>query len=150
MAYNSRGYDAPKRPIEVTVASVVVFIGAAFLAWAWLEIVISGSFFGIPYASIDLMRAMYAYGVPWLVIIGVILGIGLQRLQSWARVTTIALSSFAILVDLYGILEVAKVAAKFDTPTFIKMALEIVLIVLLARPNVVATFEGGPAVEPAR
>jgi len=100
-----------ERPVGVTVIAVLDFIGAGFLVLAALAMMLLGGVMaarmanGMPLGMLGgaglAVVAVFCLG---FAVLGVVIGVGLLKLQNWARVVTIVLTGLGALFAVLGLL----------------------------------------------
>ena len=98
------------RPTGVTILAVLNFLGAAMLVLGGLFFLVGMSMIGAASHQPGAMGALAGMGaiagVIFLVFaaFAVAVGVGMLKLQNWARITTIVLSCLSILSGVFSVL----------------------------------------------
>ena len=148
------------RPTGVTVIAILDFIGAAFSVLGGIGMMAGGGMLatlmnqqgqanGMSGLAASLGAVM---GVFLLVIaaVEIILGVGLLKLKEWARMVTVILTAIFAALGLLGLLgsfvHFNLVAVLFKVCV---LAIQILIIVYLMKPEVKAAFQGSRAMASA-
>jgi hypothetical protein len=141
------------RPTGVTVISVLAFIGAGILVLAGLGMFLGGAVLSSMASrpGVGMMAGIGGafVGIVFLVIAGVdlTLGIGLWKLQDWARILTVVLVIIGAVLNGFGVLRSMlhfHVIRLFIQAIFV--AIDVWIAVYLSQAKVKQTFAGRPAV----
>lgn len=136
-----------ERPGGVTFLAILAFVGAVILALGGIAMCLGGAMISrmAVYPGMGMMAGIGG-AVIGLMLLGmaavyVIMGVGLWKLQNWARILTIVLAGLGVLFYGLGIL-----GALFHLHIFllfwraIFLALNVWIIVYLLQPNVKQSF----------
>jgi len=136
-----------QRPTGVTIISVLAFIGAACLFFAAMGMFLGGavlsSMAGRPGVGMIAGIGGVIVGAVFLgiAVVDLVLGIGLWKLQNWARILSIVLLIVAVVFYALGIL---RSVLHFHLIRLciqaIFMAIDIWIIAYLSKPNVKQAF----------
>lgn len=141
-----------QRPTGVTVISVLGFIGSGLLLLAALGMFLGGAILSSLAArpGIGMMAGIggVIVGVVFICIAAVylVLGIGLWKLQEWARILTLVFIGLGIILNAFSILQSVMhfhIFRFFFQAVFI--AVDIWIIVYLLQPNVRQAFNPASA-----
>jgi hypothetical protein len=140
-----------QRPTGVTILAVLAFVGAGILVLTGLAVFLGGALLS-NMASYPQMAALAGVGgviigIFWLGIgaFDVVIGIGLLKLQNWARIVTIVFGGLALLSAALGLLLSLMHGFGFGFPGFfflrlIAVAIWVWIIVYLLKPHVKQAF----------
>jgi hypothetical protein len=147
------------RPTGVTVIAILYFFGTAFCLVAGIGVIAGGGFFaeyvnksGAQNAGVGagiLAAIVGVLGVILLVaaVLDIVVGVGLMKIKSWARVIAIALSGLAVLGAARGIVTSMLHFNLFSLCiNLMVLALNGWIVWYLLQPNITAAFQGGQAV----
>jgi hypothetical protein len=141
-----------QRPTGVTIISVLAFIGAVCLLFAALGMFLGGailsSMAGRPGVGMMAGIGGAIVGVVFLGIAAVdlILGIGLWKLQNWARILTVVLLIVGVILYAFGLVRSVlhfNLIHLFIQAAF--MAIDIWIVVYLSKSSVKQAFSGAGA-----
>lgn len=151
-----------KRSGDVTAAAIVLFFGSTLVIVVGLLVVVAVAIPGHePHAALFALIAIYGLPGAW----GIVNGIGILRLRSWARISTIIMAILAIcflallFVGFMLVPFIAKgdpefanvpmgfVAAAAGLAVAIPLAIAIWWLVLFTRKRVIAEFASGGAAQ---
>jgi len=141
-----------QRPTGVTIISVLAFIGAACLLFAALGMFLGGailsSMAGRPGVGMMAGIGGAIVGVVFLGIAAVdlILGIGLWKLQNWARILTVVLLIVGVILYAFGLVRSVlhfHLIRSFIQAIFI--AIDVWIVVYLSKSSVKQAFSGAGA-----
>ena len=148
------------RPTGVTVIAILDFIGAAFSVLGGIGMMAGGGMLatlmnqqGQTNGMSGLVASLGAVmGVFLLVIaaVEIILGVGLLKLKEWARMVTVILTAIFAALGLLGLLG-SFVHFNLGAVLFkvCVLAIQILIIVYLMKPEVKAAFQGSRAMAAA-
>jgi hypothetical protein len=138
------------RPTGITVIAILGFCGAALLLLVGLFISLGGAMFSrMAHTPIGMMAGMGGalVGVTLLVFagLGIATGIGLLKLQNWARILTIVMAGMTLLVAALGLLDaMAHVHMIFFFGALMRrvitMAVDVWILIYLFQPDVKQAF----------
>lgn len=138
-----------QRPTGVTIISVLAFIGAVCLLFAALGMFLGGAILSSMAARPGMGALMGIGGVIvgvvflGIAVLDVVLGIGLWKLQNWARVLTIVLLIVSAILYAFGMLR--SVVHFHLVRLFIQMifiAIDVWIAVYLSKASVKQAFVG--------
>jgi hypothetical protein len=99
-----------QRPTGVTILAVLAFVGAGLLVLAALAMFLGGAIVSnmSAYPQVGMMAGIGS-AILGVIVLGfaaldVLMGVGLWKLQNWARILTIVLSGLALLGSVLSIL----------------------------------------------
>jgi Predicted membrane protein (DUF2127) len=137
------------RPTGVTVLAVLAFIGAFCLFFAAFGMFLSGailsSLVGRPGLGMMAGIGGVIVGVVFLGIAAVelVLGIGLWKLQNWARIVAVVLVSLGLILNLLGLLRsVLHLHVILFFVQAVVVAIDVWIVVYLSKPEVKQAFGG--------
>jgi hypothetical protein len=140
-----------QRPIGVTILAVLAFVGAGFTVLGALAMFLGGAVLS-SLADVPQMRALAGAGG---IILGIFflawaafdafIGIGLLKLQNWARIVTIVLAGLGLFFSAVGLLfSLTHVFGFFFFGLLVRRiivaAIEVWVIVYLLKPHVKQAF----------
>lgn len=142
-----------ERPTGVTILAVLCFLGAVCALLAGLMFFVGGSLLSGMAHSAGPGSALLAMGGA---VIGVIclffavlyfaVGLGLIKLQNWARVTAIILAAIGIIFGLFGLLGQAMHLMIFSLIfQLIFLAIYVWILIYLLKPHVKQAFGSASA-----
>jgi hypothetical protein len=139
-----------KRPTGVTIIAILGFFGAALLLVAGLAICMGGAMVSrMAHTPMGLMAGMGGalVGVTLLAFaaLGIATGVGLLKLQNWARILTIVVAGMTLLVAGLGLLDaMAHVHMIFFFGALMRrmitMAIGVWILIYLFQPDVKQAF----------
>jgi len=147
-----------QRPTGVTVIAVLDFVGAglvvllacgAFLGGAMIStMAVQHPRMGMLMGAGAAIAGIFLLGFAAL---GVVTGVGLLKLQNWARILTIVLTAIGLLGSVMGVVNpftrMHMFPFFFMTREVLSAAIEVWILVYLFRPNVKQAF-GAAATSP--
>jgi hypothetical protein len=139
-----------KRPAGVTIIAILGFFGAALLLVVELSICMGGAMVSrMAHTPMGLVAGMGGTlaGVTLLgfAALGIVTGIGLLKLQNWARILTIADAGVGLLVAGLGLLDaVAHLHMIFFFGALVRraimVAIDVWILIYLFQPDVKQAF----------
>ena len=136
-----------ERPAGVTFLAILAFIGAVILALGGLAMCLGGPMVSrmAMYPGMGMVAGIGTV-IIGLIMLGVaavyiLMGVGLWKLQNWARILTIVLAGLGVLfygVSILGALVHFQIFLMFWRAIF--LALNVWIIVYLLQPNVKRAF----------
>jgi len=140
-----------QRPTGVTILAVLAFIGAglsvlvaiaAFLGGAVMSSMMANPRFGMLAGAGAVIVGVFLLGI---VVMDVVIGFGLWKLQNWARILTIVLAGLALLSSVLSIVNpfahmVHMFYFAFLIRHLITAAIEVWILVYLFKPHVKQAF----------
>ena len=137
------------RPTGVTVLAVLAFVSAFCLFFAAFGMFLSGAIVSslADRPGLGVMAGMGGaiVGVVFLGLAAVdlVLGIGLWRLQNWARILTLVLVGLGLIFNLLGLLRsVLHLHVFFFFTQAVVIAIDVWIVVYLSKPHVKQAFGG--------
>jgi uncharacterized membrane protein (DUF2068 family) len=136
-----------ERPAGVTFLAILAFVGAVILALGGLVMCLGGAMISrmAVYPGMGMMAgiggALIGLMLLGVAAVYVIMGVGLWKLQNWARILTIVLAGLGVLffgVGILGALFHFHILLLFWRAIF--LALNVWIIVYLLQPNVKQAF----------
>jgi len=135
-----------ERPTGVTILAVLTFLGAAFLALAAIIFLAGGAMLSQAMASgfgaiAGVGAAVIAVVFLVFAVLYVAVGMGMLKLQNWARIVTIILVGLGLLSAAAGVLlSFAHFRLFFLVRELIVLGIDIWIIAYLFRPHVKQAF----------
>jgi uncharacterized membrane protein (DUF2068 family) len=140
-----------QRPTGVTILAILAFIGAGMLVMAALVLFAGGAlvsrFANMPQAGMiaGVAGAVLAAICLAFAVLEFVVGLGLWKLQNWARILTIVLICFALLSSVLGLLMgLTHMFGMFFFMLFFRRiviaAIQVWIVIYLLKPHVKQAF----------
>jgi hypothetical protein len=137
-----------ERPTGVTILAVLYFLGAAFAGLFGLLFFVGGSMLsgmarsGGPGTGLFAMGGAVVGGVFLIIaVLDLILGIGLIKLQNWARIVAIVFTAIGVLFGVFGLVGTLAHLVLFQLVIqFVILGLYVWILVYLFKPHVKEAF----------
>lgn len=138
-----------ERPAGVTLVAVLAFVSAFFLCFAAFGMFLGGAILSslADRPGLGMVAGMGGaiVGVVFLgiAVVDLVLGIGLWKLQNWARILTVILVSLGLILNALGLLRsVLHVHVIAFLMQGIVIAIDVWIVVYLLKPHVKQAFAG--------